>query len=230
MSKLIDLAGKQIGNWLVIERAENDKAGQARWLCKCQCQFKTRSVVSGYALRSGDSPQCKRCAQAKEPPSNKKLEELYLCNGLSTPTIAEKYGVGTSTVARWLQNAGVPIRPLSEAISLAHRKSEKVRRARPKNRKLATAAIAESLRGKPVPQFAKPSIRRKRLARLKAALDRKANRVVCDGCGMTFKRRPSGCKKYNYCTKECQLKNQARVLAEERSRAERTPETYVWPE
>lgn len=35
MSKLIDLTNKKFGYWIVISRAENNKNGAARWLCKC---------------------------------------------------------------------------------------------------------------------------------------------------------------------------------------------------
>ena len=57
MSKLIDLTGKQFNDWLVLSRAENDKRGRARWLCKCLLcgQIKT---VDGCHLRDGSSKNC----------------------------------------------------------------------------------------------------------------------------------------------------------------------------
>ncbi len=40
MSRLIDLSGQKFGEWLVIERAMNNKSGQAQWLCSCSCGSK----------------------------------------------------------------------------------------------------------------------------------------------------------------------------------------------
>lgn len=37
MAKLIDLTGQRFGKLTVIERAENGKNGEAKWLCKCDC-------------------------------------------------------------------------------------------------------------------------------------------------------------------------------------------------
>jgi hypothetical protein len=57
MSKLIDMQGKTFGYWYVLERAENTKGGQARWLCKCTACGKEK-VVDGGHLRRGDSTNC----------------------------------------------------------------------------------------------------------------------------------------------------------------------------
>lgn len=56
MSKLKDLTGMKFGRLTVIERAENDKLGKARWLCKCDCGNET--VVGGAFLRLGQSTSC----------------------------------------------------------------------------------------------------------------------------------------------------------------------------
>ena len=37
MRQLIDLTGMKFGRLTVIERAENAKNGNLRWLCKCEC-------------------------------------------------------------------------------------------------------------------------------------------------------------------------------------------------
>jgi len=58
MSKLIDMTGQDFGYWHVIERAENDKRGKARWLCKCTACNKTIKSVDGTHLRSGRSTNC----------------------------------------------------------------------------------------------------------------------------------------------------------------------------
>ena len=62
MSKLIDLTGQDFGYWHVIERAENDKQGQAQWLCKCTKCNETIKVVKGGHLRGGRSKQCPSCS------------------------------------------------------------------------------------------------------------------------------------------------------------------------
>ena len=62
MSKLIDLTGQDFGYWHVIERAENDKQGQAQWLCKCTKCNETIKVVKGGHLRGGRSKQCPNCS------------------------------------------------------------------------------------------------------------------------------------------------------------------------
>ncbi len=56
MSRLIDLSGQKFGEWLVIERAMNNKSGQAQWLCSCSCGSK--KVVAGGHLRGGRSTNC----------------------------------------------------------------------------------------------------------------------------------------------------------------------------
>lgn len=59
MSKLIDLTGKNFGRWTVLERASNDKNGQAHWMCQCACG--REKIVYGNSLRSGHSRQCRHC-------------------------------------------------------------------------------------------------------------------------------------------------------------------------
>ena len=58
MSKLIDLTNQDFGYWHVLERAHNNKGGQAMWLCKCTLCGKTIKTVSGGHLRSGRSTCC----------------------------------------------------------------------------------------------------------------------------------------------------------------------------
>jgi len=64
MSKLADLTGKQFGRWLVIERAENNKRGATRWLCKCACG--TSRVVYAFKLKNGTSSSC-GCRLGRRP-------------------------------------------------------------------------------------------------------------------------------------------------------------------
>ena len=58
MSKLIDLTGQIIGNWLVLERGPNTKTGGSRWKCKCLLCNKTEKLVTSHNLRTGQSLSC----------------------------------------------------------------------------------------------------------------------------------------------------------------------------
>lgn len=51
-----DLTGLKFGRLTVIERAENDKRGGARWRCKCDCGNET--VVAGGKLKRGLTKSC----------------------------------------------------------------------------------------------------------------------------------------------------------------------------
>jgi hypothetical protein len=54
--KLIDLTNKRFGRLVVIKRAENDKKGNAMWLCKCDCgEIKP---INGSRLRMGKTNSC----------------------------------------------------------------------------------------------------------------------------------------------------------------------------
>lgn len=75
MSKLIDLTGQTFGFWYVIKRAENDKYGRARWLCKCTKCNETIKDVDGSHLRGGKSTACQKCRQRKMADAVTKNEE-----------------------------------------------------------------------------------------------------------------------------------------------------------
>lgn len=51
-----DMANQRFGRLLVVERADNDKYGNAMWLCKCDCGKTV--VVKGQSLRRGDTLSC----------------------------------------------------------------------------------------------------------------------------------------------------------------------------
>jgi transposase len=48
------------------------------------------------------------------------LRRLYTADGLSTRQLAALYGVGASTVRRWLRAAGIPRRPPSQNLAPSH--------------------------------------------------------------------------------------------------------------
>ena len=66
MSRCIDLAGQQFGEWTVLERVENDKRKQAMWKCQCSCG--TIKNIVGSTLRNGASKSCgcKRTENSRE--------------------------------------------------------------------------------------------------------------------------------------------------------------------
>ena len=46
MGKLINLLGQKFGRLTVIERLENNKYNNARWLCECECGTLTSAITS----------------------------------------------------------------------------------------------------------------------------------------------------------------------------------------
>lgn len=56
MSKVNDITGSKYGRLTVLSRAENNKRGQAMWLCRCDCGNEVK--VYGYSLVSGNTMSC----------------------------------------------------------------------------------------------------------------------------------------------------------------------------
>lgn len=56
MAQIINLLGKKFNHLTVIERAENNKHGRARWLCLCDCG--NTKIILGYSLISGKTTSC----------------------------------------------------------------------------------------------------------------------------------------------------------------------------
>jgi len=56
MGKLKDLTGQVFGKLTVISRAENNNQNRPKWNCLCECGNMT--VVSGSALKNGDTQSC----------------------------------------------------------------------------------------------------------------------------------------------------------------------------
>lgn len=55
-NRLVDETGNRHGRLIVLKRVENEKRGEAMWLCRCECGNETR--VIGYDLRRGHSRSC----------------------------------------------------------------------------------------------------------------------------------------------------------------------------
>lgn len=60
MNNKLNLAGKMFGKFTVIKHNGTDKYGAALWECSCECG--NIAVVRGTSLTSGNSTQCKNCA------------------------------------------------------------------------------------------------------------------------------------------------------------------------
>ena len=56
MAKASNLIGQKFGRLTVIERLENTKDGQTRWLCQCECGNKTSVRISN--LKNGHVKSC----------------------------------------------------------------------------------------------------------------------------------------------------------------------------
>lgn len=54
--RCIDMIGQRFGKLIVVSRAENDKKGQARWLCQCDCGGST--ITTRYNLITGQTKSC----------------------------------------------------------------------------------------------------------------------------------------------------------------------------
>jgi len=62
VAKFKDLTGQRFGWLIVVSRAENSKAGKARWNCICDCGETT--TANGQSLRDGHTKSC-GCLQRK---------------------------------------------------------------------------------------------------------------------------------------------------------------------
>jgi hypothetical protein len=60
--RFIDLTGERFEKWLVMSRAQSDKNGITRWLCRCDCG--RSALVYGISLKSGRSRSC-GCAHGR---------------------------------------------------------------------------------------------------------------------------------------------------------------------
>ena len=56
MNKTYDLEGKKFNKLTVISRVNNDKYGNSKWLCKCDCGNNVE--VLGSHLRSNHTKSC----------------------------------------------------------------------------------------------------------------------------------------------------------------------------
>lgn len=85
------MIGKKFNKLLVLERVKNDKFGNTKWLCKCECGNKVE--VLGTHLRSGHTQSC-GCLQKEKckniihkPKHNMSRTRIYkIWNGMKNRT------------------------------------------------------------------------------------------------------------------------------------------------
>lgn len=56
MPEKIDMTGRVIGRWSVIEECGRDSRGRSLWRCRCECG--NEAIVRGDSLRSEDTTSC----------------------------------------------------------------------------------------------------------------------------------------------------------------------------
>lgn len=67
-----NLIGSTFGRWKVIKFVGINDRGERSWKCRCNCDFKTESIIGTGTLKSGNSTGCKRC----NPGTQKGADEL----------------------------------------------------------------------------------------------------------------------------------------------------------
>lgn len=82
----IDMTGSVFGRLTVIERAENDQAGNARWICKCECG-KTKTIRA-RALRQGRTRSC-GCLLSET--SKTRMSKLLTKHGMASSKLYRVY-------------------------------------------------------------------------------------------------------------------------------------------
>lgn len=53
---VIDMTGQKYGRLTILNRVDNDKHGNAMWLCKCKCG--KQIIIRGSCIRSGNTTSC----------------------------------------------------------------------------------------------------------------------------------------------------------------------------
>ena len=85
MVNFIDLTNQTFERLTVVKRVENDKDGNAQWLCKCCCDGKLL-IVLGRSLRRGDTKSCGCLKIEKAFETKNKKYNSY--------TLTGEYGIG----------------------------------------------------------------------------------------------------------------------------------------
>jgi hypothetical protein len=68
---IVQLEGVRFGSLTVIRRAENDKSGNVRLSCKCDCG--TEKVIRAGNLKTGRSMSCGACRRERHDSSTRSI-------------------------------------------------------------------------------------------------------------------------------------------------------------
>lgn len=109
MSQLKDLMGKRFGKLVVNGRAENDKFGRSRWLCKCDCGKEV--IVQGTNLsKNGHTRSC-GCLKAKHRMNGTRPHHIWdgikqRCTNVGSRDYARYGARGITVASEWLTFEG----------------------------------------------------------------------------------------------------------------------------
>ena len=122
---IIDLTGRMFGRLEVLRRDGSNRQGRSVWLCRCACGREHRAASSNLTFGNVQSCGCLLTEYCQDvankincPCSRAKLEELYL-DGESANAIGKRFGVSCDTASRWLREADVTLRSVSQRNRLA---------------------------------------------------------------------------------------------------------------
>lgn len=83
---VVNMTGQIFGRLTVLQRAENDKQGNAQWLCQCSCGNK--KVVRGRALRTRKTLSC-GCLLSES--SKERMTKLLTKHGMASTKLYRVY-------------------------------------------------------------------------------------------------------------------------------------------
>lgn len=101
-----DLTGKKFAKWTVIERADNNNSGSARWLCICDCG--SIKIKSGQDLKKAKQG-CRKCYVSPNKIHGGKgtrlyeiwRQMLYRCEKPNHKAFKDYGGRGISVCTEW---------------------------------------------------------------------------------------------------------------------------------
>ena len=112
MNKLpYNIVNQRFGRFVIVARNENNKAGKAQFICKCDCG--KIAIVSSRSLRNGDTKSCgcllsekSRERAIKHGLRQSRLYRIYYgmkarCNNSNNVKYAHYGGRGISVCAEW---------------------------------------------------------------------------------------------------------------------------------
>lgn len=108
--RLIDLTGERFGMLTVIKRVDNDKNGQARWLCKCDCGNE-KVILGGSLTRKNRATTHCGCIPKnyKHGMRNTRLYRIFSgmksrCYNINEPHYDDYGGRGIKVCDEWLDD------------------------------------------------------------------------------------------------------------------------------